>query len=253
MTRLPDTVAVVTGAAGVFGSAIAARFAAEGASLVLTDIDEDRLNTVVKNVDEHGVGTVSAFVADLTAPADVSRLFDYVDEQFGRLDTLINNAGCAIRSPLAFHNDADWHRMFRVNLDSVFYCSRQAVQRMLQRRRGRIINMSSALGLTGGAEEVAYATTKAAIIGFTRSVAQEVGRRGICVNAICPTLADSGVSRTYFEGLDVEIRAVAQYLARRASMPKPIDPADVADVAVFLSSSESGYINGQALLVGGTG
>ncbi|MCM6775607.1 SDR family oxidoreductase [Nocardia sp. CDC159] len=248
--RLPDTVAVITGAAGVFGTALAERFAAEGAALMLTDIDEAGLRTVAKAVDAAETAT---HAADLTDPAAVERLFAAVDETFGRVDVLINNAGGAVRSSLAFHTDADWHRMLRVNLDSVFYCSRQAVRRMLPRRSGRIVNVSSALGLTGGAEEVAYATAKAGVIGFTRSVAQEVGRRGLCVNAICPTLADSGVSRAYFEGFDVEIRTVATYLARRAAMARPIEASDVADIALFLGSPDSAYINGQAILVGGVG
>ncbi|MBF6125828.1 SDR family NAD(P)-dependent oxidoreductase [Nocardia brasiliensis] len=253
MNRLDDSIALVTGAAGVFGTAIATRYAEEGATLVLTDVDATRLQATVKTVEAVAAAPVSAFVADLTEPAEVTRLFAHTDETWGRLDVLINNAGGALRSPLVFHNDADWRRMLRVNLDTVFYCSRQAVRRMLPRRSGRIINVASALGLTGGADEVAYATAKAAVIGFTRSVAQEVGRRGVCVNAICPTLADSGVSREYFGGFEVDIRAVAAYLARRAAMPRPIAPDDVADVAVFLGARESAYLNGQAILVGGVG
>ncbi|CAM4083884.1 SDR family oxidoreductase [Nocardia ninae] len=253
MNRLGDSVAVVTGAAGVFGTAIAIRYAEEGAALVLTDLDETRLRVTVKAVEAVAAVPVTAFAADLTEPAEVGTLFEHADNAYGRIDVLINNAGSALRSPLVFHTDADWHRMLRVNLDSVFYCTRQAVRRMLPRRTGRIINVSSALGLTGGADEVAYATAKAAVIGFTRSVAQEVGRRGICVNAICPTLAESGVSREYFGGFEVDIRAVAGYLARRAAMPRPISPDDVADMAVFRGARESAYLNGQAILVGGVG
>ncbi|MFD6160003.1 SDR family NAD(P)-dependent oxidoreductase [Nocardia sp. NPDC060256] len=253
MNRLADSVALVTGAAGAFGTAIATRYAEEGASLVLTDVDETRLQATVKAVEAVAAVPISAYVADLTEPTVVLRLFEHTDETFGRIDILINNAGAALRSPLVFHNDADWHRMLQVNLDTVFYCSRQAVRRMLPRRSGRIVNVASALGLTGGADEVAYATAKAAVIGFTRSVAQEVGRRGLCVNAICPTLADSGVSREYFGGFDVDIQAVAGYLARRAAMPRPIVPDDVAAIAVFLGARESTYLNGQAILVGGVG
>ncbi|WP_069160493.1 SDR family NAD(P)-dependent oxidoreductase [Nocardia altamirensis] len=253
MNRLSDSVALVTGAAGVFGTAIATRYAEEGAALILTDLDETRLQATAKAVEAVAAVPISTFVADLTAPDQVAALFEHTDETFGKIDVLINNAGGALRSPLVFHTDADWHRMLRTNLDTVFYCSRQAVRRMLPRRSGRIITVSSALGLTGGADEVAYATAKAAVIGFTRSVAQEVGRRGICVNAICPTLADSGVSREYFGGFDVDIRAVAGYLARRAAMPRPIAPDDVADIAVFLGARASAYLNGQAILVGGVG
>lgn len=253
MNRLVDSVAIVTGAAGVFGTAIATRYAEEGSSLVLTDIDETRLRDTTKAIETVAAVPITEFVADLTDPADVTRLFEHADETYGHIDVLINNAGAALRSPLVFHNDADWHRMLRINLDTVFYCSRQAVRRMLPRRSGRIVNVASALGMTGGADEVAYATAKAAVLGFTRSVAQEVGRRGICVNAICPTLADSGVSRAYFGGFDVDIRAVAGYLARRAAMPRPIAPDDVADIAVFLGARESAYLNGQAILVGGVG
>lgn len=250
LNSLSDSVVLITGAAGVFGTAIATRYAAEGATLMLTDVDEAGLAAVAKGL---GTERVATCTTDLTDPAAVEQLFKQVDATFGQLDTLINNAGAALRSPLIFHTDADWHRMLRVNLDSVFYCTRQAVRRMLPRRRGRIVNVSSALGLTGGADEVAYATAKAGVIGFTRSVAQEVGRRGLCVNAICPTLADSGVSRAYFEGFDVDVRAVAGYLARRAAMPRALEPDDVADIAVFLGSPACGYLNGQAILVGGVG
>jgi NAD(P)-dependent dehydrogenase (short-subunit alcohol dehydrogenase family) len=243
--RLSGITAVVTGGAGAFGGAIATRYAAQGATVVLTDQDGDRLAAAAATVPG-----VTPVVADLTEPAEVAGLFAAVD-RVGPVDVLVNAAGCIVRSPLRFHTDAAWQRVLRVNLDSVFYCSRMAIQRMLPRRRGRVVNLSSVLGITGGADEIAYATAKAGVIGFTRSLAQEVGRYGICVNAICPTMAAGGVSDEYFSGLHAEPAAVAAVLARRARMPRPIEPGDVADVALFLATPESSYVNGQAVQLGG--
>lgn len=265
--RLPGMTTLVTGAAGVFGTAIARRFAAEGARVVMTDIDAGGLKTAAEHVREDRADAtapatgepgadvpepdVLEIAADLVDPGDVARLFAELDARDLALDVLVNNAGCVVRSPLKFHTDADWHRVLRVNLDSVFHCSREAVRRMLPRRYGRIVNVSSVLGLTGGAEEIAYSTAKAGVIGFTKSLAQEVGRRDIRVNALCPTLVDSGVSRDWFAGLGVDPNTVAAFLARRTGMSRAIGPDDVADAAVFLGSRECGYVNGQALVLGG--
>ena len=249
--RSDAEVVLITGAAGSFGTAMTATFAAGGARLVLTDLDAERLGAAVERARAAGAKHVLSVPADLTESAAVTRLFESVDERFDRLDVLINNAGLAERCPLKFHTDAAWRRVLSVNLDSVFHCSRAAVRRMLPKRSGCIINISSMLGVTGGADEIAYATAKAGVIGFTKSLAQEVGRRNIRVNAICASLADTSISQGYFRGLGTDASAVADVLAARAAMPRALQPADVADVAAYLASAASSYVNGQSLLLNG--
>jgi NAD(P)-dependent dehydrogenase (short-subunit alcohol dehydrogenase family) len=191
--------------------------------------------------------------ADVADAGDAEGLFAAVADSFGRLDVLVNNAGTVIRSPLKFHTDADWHHVIRVNLDSLFYCSRAAVRMMLPRRSGRIINIASNLALHGGSHEIAYVTAKAGMLGFTRSLAQEVGPRRIRVNAICPSMAETGLTRSYFDGLDASPGVLAAVFARLAGMDRPMSADDVADVALFLASGESDYVNGQFIALEGGG
>lgn len=252
--RLKDMVTLITGSASGLGYAIATRFVEEGANVIINDIDVDRAHKACEQIGalcSQAGQRVTALVADVADPVAVDRMFGAVKARWGRLDVLVNNAGIVIRSPLKFHTDEDWNRVLHVNLDSVFYCSRAAIKLMLPRQWGRVINISSTLGLVGGAHEIAYATAKAGVIGFTKSLAREVGRRNICVNAICPTLAETALTQNYFEDTGVDQRVVAAVLARLACMPRSMNAQDVAHLAVFLASHESAYMNGQALVLDG--
>jgi NAD(P)-dependent dehydrogenase (short-subunit alcohol dehydrogenase family) len=250
---LAGQVALITGAAGGLGSAMACRFVEAGAHVVLNDLDAERAEAAaLRLASQAGVGQqLVTLPADVSDGAQVERLFAEIAGSLRRLDVLVNNAGVVVRSPLKFHSDNDWHQVMRVNLDSLFYCSRAAIRMMLPRRRGRIINIASSLALHGGSHEIAYVTSKAGMIGFTKSLAREVGPRSIRVNAICPSLAETGLTRSYFEGMDVDPRMVAALLARLACMERPMTAQDVADVALFLASRESDYINGQVITLDG--
>jgi NAD(P)-dependent dehydrogenase (short-subunit alcohol dehydrogenase family) len=252
---LDGQVALVTGGAGGLGSAMAARFLEAGAQVLVNDLDAGQAERVIHGLEERPCASsrILALPADVSDPDQVDRMFAEIADSFGRLDVLVNNAGVVVRSPLKFHTDTDWHRVIRINLDSLFYCSRAAIRMMLRRRSGRIINIASTLALRGGADEIAYATSKAGMIGFTKSLAQEVGPKCIRVNAICPSLTETGLTRSYFEGLGVSPRVMAVVFARLASMERPMTAADVADVALFLASKESDYVNGQIIALEGGG
>jgi NAD(P)-dependent dehydrogenase (short-subunit alcohol dehydrogenase family) len=253
--RLTGRVALVTGAAGGLGSAMAARFLEAGADVLVNDLNAGQAECLTHRLASRPCAgqRVLALPADVSDPGQVEQMFAEIAGTFGRLDVLVNNAGTVVRSPLKFHTDTDWHRVIRVNLDSLFYCSRAAIRMMLPRRSGRIINIASTLALHGGADEIAYATSKAGVIGFTRSLAQEVGPKSIRVNVICPSLTETGLTRSYFEGLGVSPKVMAAVFARLASMERPMTAADVADVALFLASAESDYVNGQVIALEGGG
>lgn len=252
--RLTNKITLVTGSAGGLGYAMAERFLEEGAHVIINDLDAERAHAAGAALRERRITAeqeVMVLPGDVADSRKVTEIFAAVASAFSRLDVLVNNAGIVIRSPLKFHNDDDWHRVLHVNLDSVFLCSRAAIKLMLPRQWGRIINISSTLGVVGGAREIAYATSKAGIIGFTKSLAREVGRRSICVNAICPSLADTNLTHGYFDGIGADQRTVAAVLAHLAAMPRPMNALDVAHLAVFLASDESAYVNGQALVLDG--
>jgi len=252
--ELDGRVALVTGAGGDFGSAIAGRLLQAGHRVIVNDVNPERAHAVgdeLRKLYGDEKHRVEVLVADVSDATQVEGLFKRTAEVFGGLDVLVNNAAVVTRSPLKFHTTDEWHRVLRVNLDSVFFCSRAAITLMLPRRWGRIINISSVLGLSGGEYEIAYATSKAGVIGFTKSLAREVGRRMLCVNAICPSLANTGLSRDYFDGTGADARVVESVLARMAPMGRSMVANDVADVTAFLASEASAYVNGQAVVLDG--
>lgn len=250
---LAGQVALITGGAGGLGMAIARRFALAGAHVVINDLDAGAATAAAKELTRlAGDGQrVLAVPADAADPDQVETMFGELSHTLGQLDVLVNNAGIVVRSPLKFHTGEDWHRVLRVNLDSLFYCSRAAIKMMLPRRHGRIINIASNLALHGGPQEIAYVTAKAGMLGFTKSLAQEVGPRRLRVNAICPSMAETGMTRGYCEDMGVSPRVLAAVFARLTGMDRAMSPDDVAGLALFLATSESDYLNGQVIALEG--
>jgi 3-oxoacyl-[acyl-carrier protein] reductase len=185
-----------------------------------------------------------AVTADVTSAADVARLAEETIARYGRIDILVNNAGIARDQLLMRMSEEDWDRVLEVDLKSVFLCTRAVLRQMLKQRWGRIISIASIVGLVGNPGQANYASAKAGIIGFTRSIAKEVASRKITVNAIAPGFIDTEMTRNLAEDQRNELMA-------RIPLGRLGSPADVAEAVAFLASEQAGYITGQVLAVDG--
>jgi 3-oxoacyl-[acyl-carrier protein] reductase len=247
---LDGRVAIVTGAGSGIGHAIALRFAHEGATVFVVDIDAAGAGATVDEIGRAG-GTANAVECDVAEPASVSALFDLVDERSGRVDVLVNNAGIASAPlgpgeepfpsdlPIAI-TDGQWDRMIRVHLYGTFACTRAAVHRMVRAGRpGSIINISSVSGMQGGGS-LHYSAAKTGVLGFTRAVAHQVGPHGIRVNAVSPGLIDTRLARA--RGSAASDAVIARTPLRRMG-----EPDDIANAVLWLASDESSFVTGQWL------
>lgn len=185
-----------------------------------------------------------AVQADVADRSQVERLFQTVDDQFGGIDLLVNNAGIAQQKLFTDLTEEDWRTMVGVNLDGVFYCSQQALRRMLSRHTGRIVNISSMWGQVGASCEVHYSAVKAAVIGMTKALAKEVGPSGITVNCICPGVIETEMNAA----LTPEIKAA---LREETPLCAIGTPEDVAAAVLFLAGDGASFVTGQVLGVNG--
>jgi len=188
--QLEGKVAIVTGAGSGIGRAIALGLAREGALIVVSDIDGDRADAVARELQVGGTEAIG-LSSDVANTEQVNAMVDEAVKRFGRLDILINNAGRAARGFVGQMTDEDWDAVIAVNLRGTFLCSRAALAHMIPQHSGRIVNTASGLGLRGSPGGAVYGASKAAIINFTKSLAQEVARYGISVNAIAPGVTDT--------------------------------------------------------------
>jgi 3-oxoacyl-[acyl-carrier protein] reductase len=244
MEKLLDRVAIVTGGARGIGGAIAAAFAAEGADVVIADrLGEDAAKPVLDAIER--AGRRALFVGtDISDETSVTAMVDRAYEEFGEIDVLVNNAGTFSQVFLHELPVAEWDRVMGVNLRGCFLCTRMVLPRMLERGRGKVINVASQLGQIGGTEMVHYSASKAGVIGFTKALAREVSTKGIHVNAIAP-----GPILT-----DMMAEETDEWAAQKLS-ELPIgrfgEVHEVAPTAVFLASDESSYYVGQTLCPNG--
>src|SRR6185436_9938342 len=262
MKRLDGKVALITGAARGLGFAIARLFQAEGASVIINDLNQAAAEKAAAELGGAGIG------ADVSSSKAVAAMFERVAARHGRLDVLVNNAGIngvdhrperaaefrrrvlaqaaelMSGGPIQTHfdftvdePDEEWRRMLAVHLDGTFYCSREALKIMNPQLSGSIVNMGSIMGTTGGAGAAAYAAAKAGILGFTRALAREVASRQIRVNAIAPGWIDTDL--TTFLG---ETRPL---IAAQTPLGRVGEPEDVGWAAVYLASEEAKFVTGQ--------
>lgn len=243
MTDLQGKTALVTGAARGIGRAICLTLAQRGANICATDILVDELNETKRLVEEHGVKCV-AERCDITNGAAVEQLVDQVVEQFGKLDIMVNNAGITKDTLVPSMSDDQWDAVINVNLRAVFLGTRAAAKVMMRQRGGRIINMASFSGLAGNAGQGNYAASKAGVIGLTKSVAKELGKRNVLANAVAPGFIATDMTAV----LPDRIKEGAKQLIPLGRMGTA---EEVARVVAFLASDDSGYMTGQVLSVDG--
>jgi 3-oxoacyl-[acyl-carrier protein] reductase len=244
MDLLKGKVAVVTGAARGIGRMIALRFAGEGADVAFTDLSRDaNMDSLEKELSELGVKG-KGYVSDASNYDEAQQVIDQVISDFEKVDVLVNNAGIT-RDTLLMRMDEDmWDLVIKVNLKSVFNFTKAAQKYMLKARTGSIINMSSVVGVNGNAGQSNYSASKAGILGFTKSIAKELGARNVRCNAIAPGFIITDMTGKLPENVKEEwIKSIP---LKRGGLPE-----DVANVALFLASELSSYMTGQTLQVCG--
>ncbi|MCY3779289.1 MAG: SDR family NAD(P)-dependent oxidoreductase [Chloroflexi bacterium] len=243
MGRLAGKTALITGAARGIGKAIARRFAAEGADLVLCDLNLESLRDVAAETESHGVATLNQRV-DVSQRDQVQGLVDAGIARFGMIDVLVNNAGIFFNAPFEQTSDEQYDRIMDINVRSVFLASQIVIRHWLEREiAGSIINLASIGAAVAFVDSSAYCTTKGAVAALTRCIALEYGPRGIRANSMAPGIIDTPMLPSQE---DNENWATNRIPLRRLGLPE-----DVADLALFLASDESRYITGEMIFVDG--
>jgi len=243
MKRFEGRVSIVTGASQGIGEAIALDLAAEGAEVVLVDVQKDKLEAVARAIAAAG-GRAEFHQADVGDAARAQEVADAVAAAHGRIDHLVNNAGITRDALLMRMREEDWDAVLRVNLKGVFNFSKAVVRTMLAARSGRIVSIASIAGLMGNAGQTNYAASKAGVVAFTKSLAREVGARGITVNAVAPGFITTAMTEGLAE--DIKKSFLEAIPLKRFGLPK-----DVASAVEFLLSDEASYITGQVISVNG--
>lgn len=246
--KLKDKVAIVTGGGQGIGFAIGSRYAREGCSVIFADINSKNVQRAVEEVKKEG-GEAMAVSADVTKPQDVDGMIEASFRKYGRIDILVNNAGNRPITSFLETSDEEWDYMIRLNLSSVFYCSRRAVP-YLEKEHGKIINMASIGGLRGFNNRASYCAAKAGVVNLTKAMAIELAPKKIRVNCIAPGVTLTPLTAHYATAQDADSMVMMNLLN---SLPAGRwgEPKDIAAAALFLASDESEYILGITLSVDG--
>lgn len=235
-----NKVVVITGSARGIGRKIAERFVSIGASVVVSDLDQAAVTAVAEEIGGSTIG-VKANVLDA---AEIDNLLATAVSEFGRLDVVVNNAGITRDTLMIRMAEKDWDMVLDINLKGAFLVSKAAARIMMKQRSGRIINISSVVGLTGNAGQTNYAASKAGLIGFTKSAARELAGRGITVNAVAPGFIDTDMTREMST-------AAKEEFSRNIAMGRLGSTDDVASAIIFFASDYASYVTGQVLAVDG--
>lgn len=242
--KLKGKVAIITGSASGIGKAIALLFAKEGASVIISDLNEDGALEVVKEIEAEG-GKAKAVVANVTKQADIDNMIDTAIDAYGSLDILVNNAGIMDNMmPAAEVTDELWDKVFAINATALMRTTREALSIFLDQERGVIINMTSAAGLNGSRAGAAYTASKHAVIGYTKNVGFQYATKGIRCNAIAPGGVNTNIGTTMAEPSKFGMERV---MSGADNNPRSGEPEEVAQVALFLASDDSGFVNGEVI------
>ena len=243
MGKLDNKIAIITGAGRGIGRGIAEKLAAEGATVVVTDIDEQAAQTAAK---ELGGGAVGLRV-DVTNKESVAEMVGSVNETFGRIDVLINNAGWDKVGPFVDSEEADWDRVIAINLYGVFNTSKAVLPIMAAQGYGSVVNLGSDAGRVGSSGEAVYSAAKGAVIAFSKATAREMARYQVNVNCICPGPTDTPL----FASIGGDNPKLREALTKAIPFRRLADPSDLANAVSFFASDDAAYITGQTVSVSG--
>jgi 3-oxoacyl-[acyl-carrier protein] reductase len=234
---------IVTGASQGIGKAIALELSKEGVEVVLVDIQKEKLEEVADEIRKNK-GKVAVYGADVSRPDEVAEVVEAVVQSSKKIDYLVNNAGITRDNLLMRMKEDEWDSVLKVNLKGVFNFSKAVIRNMINNRYGRIVNISSIVGLIGNAGQCNYSASKAGVIGFTKSLAREVASRGITVNAVAPGYIDTPMTESLPE-------TVKQKFREWIPVKRFGTPEEITHAVKFLLSDEAAYITGQVINVNG--
>jgi 3-oxoacyl-[acyl-carrier protein] reductase len=241
-----NKIVLVTGSGNGIGRSIAMAFAREGASVIVADINESAANKTKNDIEQLG-GKASSFKTDVSIKAEVDQLFTAIMEIYGTLDVLVNNVGTTIRKPIVQFTEEEWDYVFDTNIKSMFLCAKEAGKIMLKKQSGAVVNISSIHGLGGISRRLPYATSKAAVDSFTKTLACEWALDGVRVNTIAPGyIMTEGMRMAFDQGVLLE-----EDMIRRTPQAHLGTPENIADAVLFLSSEKASFITGTVLYVDG--
>jgi 3-oxoacyl-[acyl-carrier protein] reductase len=243
MLKLDGRTALVTGASQGIGEAIAKLLARQGARVVVAARNEEKLKSLAAYIDAGG-GCARPLALDVAAPETFAERLKSLPEDFAAIDILVNNAGITADNLLARMSLDDWERVLRTNLTGAFALTKEVVRGMMKRRWGRLINVSSVVGMMGNAGQANYAASKAGLIGFTKSLARELGSRNITANVVAPGYIETAMT-------DAMPAAAKEELNGAIALKRLGTVDDIAAAVLFLASEEAGYITGTTLNVSG--
>jgi len=241
--RLTGKVSIITGAGQGIGRATALKFAAEGARVAVCDINMDSVDETVQAIVAEG-GEAQGFRIDVTDKETIARMVEGVMAKWGRIDTLVNNAGIVQDAQFKKMTDEQFERVIDVNLKGVYNCTKAVVDIMLEQNSGVILNASSIVGIYGNFGQTNYAATKFGVIGMVKTWARELGRKGIRANAICPGFIETPILATIPD-------KVIKMMEEKVPMGRLGKPEEIANTYAWLASDEASYINGAVIEVSG--
>jgi 2-hydroxycyclohexanecarboxyl-CoA dehydrogenase len=241
MGKLDNKVAIVTGAGQGIGRGIATKLAAEGATVVVTDINEDTAKETAATIGGVGIRT------DVTSRESVEAMVEQVMRQFGRIDVLVNNAGWDKSGPFVDSDPADWDRIIAINLYGVLHTSKAVLPIMAAQGAGSVVNLASDAGRVGSSGEAVYSAAKGGVIAFTKATAREMARHQVNANCVCPGPTDTAL----FASVGGDNPKLREALTKAIPFRRLAQPEDLANVVAFLASDEAAYVTGQTVSVSG--